>query len=448
MQTFRVSHAALFSNPLRGVEVKVPTGTRSLRLVPSAAAVPVEVWPDSQPPDAKTQDGQLFWSPGETLYPGDSLRMKAGITTVFVRLPPSNNAGAQAWIMGGGSAQPWGEDARRGTLYGGTAYQASDLVNGPAPTSDGQAASLLDGQLTFVASDDVQLHSSPALSTLPATLRLPGAFVGEGTFANLPNRASVTGTLHRSENDGGTSDVGIIAPHYIAPVGLLLRHQRVRLRITAGQAWDSDDSAMRFARLVRTSSAVPSSAWAAFNTPHGCCRPPDESNVPQQTMGDGFTSWTIDVGCPSDLFALGTAYDDTWWASLVWPHSDVSWYRRPSVAVEWLFDNSPSRPGSVEARTELTFAVDAGLTYSAACVSPNGRTSVKVTFGAGAAGDAEVRAWPLDHAFAVDLSTTPAFAVPLADVAGTAFTLPQGTWCVGVFGGTTGGAGRLWTEEG
>ena len=449
MQSFRVPHASLYASPNNGVQVQVPVGTRSIRLCPTAGAVPVEVWPDTAAPDARSQDGQLFWYPGETLYPGDTLLLDGPCTTIFVRLPPANNAGALAYITAGGSAQPFGEDARRGMLYGGNAYAPADFENGPAPTSDGAAASIKDGMLVFTCSRDLQLHSGQALSTLPATLRLPASYRDYGAFANLDHRASVTNTLVDDTGEGVASQIAIIAPWHIAPAGLLLRHQRVRLRIVAGQAWDGDEAVLRFARSYMGGQ---SPAWNLHRLEwmaHGAVRPALQDNPPQQSVTDGYSEVIVDLGNPSELFALGTPTDDQELVTLAWLHN-TGWATRPSVSVEWLLDEAPSTPGQITAHSELRYYPSAGETHAVACHSPKGSTVVKVLQNVEEAGDGEVRAWPLERDDSVALSSTPSFAVPLADMGrtGTVFTLPQGTWAVGIYGGSTGCVGRIWTEEG
>ena len=233
-QTFRVSHAALYSSSSKGVAVPVPVGTRQIRLIPSAAAVPVEVWPDMVAPDAKAQDGLLMHSPGETLYPGDSLLLREGCTSITVRLPPNMNAGASQWANVLNIFTPFGEDATRGRSYGTPPPAPGDLYDGPPPTTDGAACSIKDAQLVFSAERDVQLHGGVSLGTIPNTMRLPATYQTSGARPNLAYRASVQNALDATLEP---EDVGIISPWHIAPQGLLGRFQRLRLRIGVAQAW-------------------------------------------------------------------------------------------------------------------------------------------------------------------------------------------------------------------
>ena len=453
MQTFRVSLAALYNAPLKGIEVKVPTGTRSIRLAPTAAAVPVEVWPESSPPDAKAQDGQLLWSAGETLYPGDTLLLRAGITTCFVRLPPSNNAGAQQWITAGGAGQPFGEDARRAQLYALSAYANADFVDGPCPTSDGVAAGMADGQLVFVSSPDLQLHSGQALATIPNTMRLPASFT-EGARAAEPNlngRASVTNSMRPANDAGAPPAVHIVSPWHIVPAGLLLRFQRLRLRITVGQAWKASTSSYALAVFSSGTSSASFPLAAAKYTPMGCVANVAALGDGRQLSQLGSTTWTIDLGTPSDAFSVLQGNSDLYIASLTFSPTD--WSRWPKISAEWLLDEGTPRTGHVETFSVLDTLrsqnhVPAGETWGVVCHSPRGAHAVQVNCTI-AGTDAELRAWPVDKVADVDVSTAPAFSTPVVSGTGTAFTLPAGSWFVAIYGGSGSSVrAHVWTQEG
>lgn len=423
-QVFRISHADLYRQSSKGVTVPVPVGTRSLRLMPTAAACPVEVWPETQPPDARAQDGQLVHVPGETLYPGDSLLLKDGVTTVTVRLPPSMNGGASAWLNVLTLFHPMGEDASRGSHYGNTPPAEGDLADGPFPTTDGAAVALKDSQLVFSAERDLQLHAGTALGVLPVSMRLPATYQTNGSKPNPVDRASVQNSLE------GVSDVQLVSPWHIAPAGLLSRFQRVRLRVGVAQAWKSGQTIHQAGQLYCVQGMAPT-LMQLGRLAMGCVRPLADNG--RQYQLNGSTEVTVDLGSPSELFSVMAPNIDRVLAVLA---HNRAWTYRPKVWGEWLLDNAPSKPGTIEARATHQLDVPAGALHGVFCVSPRGAHAVTLNL-ADAGTGAELRCWQVDMAGECDTSTAPAFTVPLsATGAQTPCTLPIGNWYVAVHGGS------------
>ena len=425
-QVFRISHADLYRQSQKGVTVPVPIGTRSIRLMATAAAVPVEVWGDMQPPDARAQDGQVFHVPGDTLYPGDQLILRDGVTTLCVRLPPSMNGGASAWLNVLNLFAPFGEDASRGLKYGNNPPSEGDLGDGPFPTNDGAVASIKDAQLVFSAERDVQLRAGVSLGTFPNTMRLPATYQTTGTRPNLVDRCSVQNSL---ESYTGTSNVRLVSPWHIAPQGLLSRFQRARLRVGVAQAWKAGQTMHHAGYLSCTQGFAPT-LMQLNRLAMGAVRPLLDNG--RQYQGSGSTEVTIDVGSPAELFSIMAPNIDTTFAVL---GQSRNWTYLPKVWGEWLFDNGQSRPGHMEARAVHILDVDAGALHGVFCASPRGKNSVVCNL-ANAGTGGELRAWQVDHSADCDTTTTPAFTVPLVAGAQTACTLPVGNWYVAVYGGS------------
>ena len=447
-QTFRVSHADLYRQPARGVTVQVPVGTRQIRLVPSASACPVEVHADMVPPDARVQDGQLVHSPGETLYPGDSLLLAEGCTSVQVRLPPSLNGGAIAWVADAAGTEPFGEDANRPRWYGSNALGDGDIIYGPAPTTDGLAAGIADSVLTFVASRELQLHAGTGLSTLPHTLRVPGSYQVTNGKPNATNRASVTNSLEQAAPSTPTI-VAVIAPWHVVTFGILARFQRVRLRVSVTRAWiPSLTTQHRVGRLVPFTYG-PLAQLLPTSIDLGSYAPRTDNGRSARTG----TVLEIDLGTPSELFSLLAGSPDQTVATLQWTApGGLDPVYGPKCSVEWLFDTAPSSPGRFTSTSTESFSVSGGATHGVACNSPSGSVvQLRVTLNSAA--DAELRVWSDKWGSGTyfDVATAPDFAAPVP-VTGAGeqplviLPLPVGRWYVGLYSGSGAVSGQLRQE--
>lgn len=430
-QVFRVSHADLYANPVRGVVVAVPVGTRQLRLMPTAAAVPVEVWTETQPPDARMQDGVLVHVPGETLYPGDSLLLRDGITTVTVRLPPAMNAGAAAYLAVLNTYSPFGEDGLRSAVYGQAPPAAGDLVDGPFGTNDGASSSIRDSVLVFSADRDVQLHAGVANATLPNTMRLPALYNSTGTQPNQTSRASVQGSL----NGPAFTLCRLVSPWHLVPFGLLAKFRRVRLRIAVAQAWSPDAPTSHACALVSAIGAGSQSAWLVARSPFpmGAVRP--LASTGRQYLADGSAEVTLDLGTPTDLFSIQATLVDTWVGYVTaLGATPMPWPYQAKVAGEWIFDDGQSQPGHMESRAVLDLDVPAAATHGVFLPIPRGSYVETQIDAAGTA--AEVRCWRVNNGAAVNITSTPDFSAPLAAGNNIITTLAPGDWYVAVYGGS------------
>lgn len=434
-QTFRVSHADLYRQPARGVTVAVPVGTRQVRLVPSVAAVPVELHTDMMPADARVQDGRLFHSAGETLYPGDSLLLPDGCTSLQVRLPPTFNAGAEQYIAASTRPVPFGEDARRSMLYGGSALAAADFVDGPWPTTDGLSLGIADAQLTFVCSRELQLHSGTGLATLPHTVTLPALYndpvQGDCAAPNLPERVSVQNNLTCTTPGTGII-VQVVAPWHIASQGALARFQRVRLRVGVGATYKPGETTVGSAYFSPYSFGGPTPVNQVLRAGFPLGAYAVAAPFPlRQFMLANSSSVTIDLGTPQELFSVAAGSDDRYLAQLVVADPSVAWTTQPACWGQWIFDNAPSSPGRVESWGRVMLSHHDGGFF---VQSPRGNTTVRAVVSNLGTGGA-ISAWRCDETATVDTTTTPVYSVPVTDLgAQTAFGLPVGTWYVATTG--------------
>ena len=433
-QTFRVSHADLYKQSAKGVTVAVPVGTRQIRLVPTAAACPVEVWADMVPPDARCQDGLLIHSPGETLYPGDSLLLRDGVTSVQVRLPPSLNAGAEQFQTTG-TAAPFGEDARRPVIYGSTPQGAADFLDGPWSTTDGLAAGIADAQLVFVASNELQLHSGTGMSTVPHTLVVPALYndpaQDDAAAPNVALRASVQNNLTCKVAGTGIY-VQVVAPWHVVPQGLLSRFQRVRLRLGAGATFKSGETTVGSAFVTPYSFGGPTplnQLWRG-GFPLGAYAQVGAFPL-RQSMLNNSSSVTLDLGVPSELFSVASGGNDVYAARFSICDDSVAWTTQPALWGQWLFDNAPSSPGRVESWGRIVLAAKNGGFF---VQSPRGAHVVQaVVSNIGTNG--AVSAWRCDQTATVDTTSTPVYSVPVTGTgAQTLFQLPAGAWYVAASG--------------
>lgn len=411
-----ISLLDLFRRKADGVSVPVPYNTKYIGISPSLCAIPLEIFADSSPSDARIQDNRLMHNPGATVYPGGSLFVPEGIQSfVSVRPIPGINAAFKAVNQEPvpevvGATNPWG------------------VVGGP---SDAALISVVTAKLTLMLSGSVVGNDgSNQNGLLPSVLRIAAA----SDFGQADVR------VIRSFSSGAP-DVFCMVPHAVAPLEIIRKYTRARLRLVIGHHFDVAGQVNQRCAQINVNGMLVSRNQAWLPRYMGVY-----ANGSSQTVLN-CQEIVFDLGSPAELFSALFSYDSDFINGTLNPRWLKTAYGvAPAVIAEWVLDHGESKPGVSLSMTYASHSPTANATQSSMVHSPNGAGILLVEVTNAVNGDASLKMWPQGTDDVTDGFEQLTVPLPAVGV----YTIPMpgaGDWQVGIYGGTGGAVANVRFHE-
>lgn len=409
MRPFYVSHLELFKATDDGVTLNVPLNTRQLHLVPSLAAVPVEVFPGGKATAGKIQDGRFLHEPGAVLYPGGTLLLREGVSQFAIRALPGMNAGFQ---RDRSAADPRAEIDNSTTHWVGEGGGSDAVLLGTAVA-----------RLAFLT-DDVTIQGGGMGNAdgLPASLTVAAL---EDPTTSRPSRTA-------------QGQCNLYAPHEVIPAEIMRKFTRVRLRVRVGQAFTLAATALQevaMLTLVSPLDVVQRLQYLGAYCAAGAVLPQD--------AGNGASDVVIDFGTPAECFPALQEVATNFGAIYI---SNTPTHS-PCIFAEWILDRGTSERGAQSSTCRFRDDVDLN-THRCVYLPVRKSGEVRVMQVSGAPVGAELRLWRRDRDVlnGGDTTDAPDVTVPLPSSPGSVVAvqdLGPGQWQCAIFGGTSGTKGNF-----
>lgn len=387
MMIKQATHNALWLAGERGVDIVGMHGVRQLSILPSPAAVALEICVDGPCGDGRIADNVAVLNQNFLLLPGSRIDLKTPIAN-FINVRPA--------LFGSTAFNKLSTDYLLPEGVAGTQFTSAGVVGTTQPT-DGRM--LGPASSVFIAGDCTPAQYGMALSKR-SSLSVAAFAASQASTELVP--------VYNGMLAGAAPSARLMSPWCTIPLEICQRYRRLRLRLTITRNSTGATGSALPVSLVSSLPAIFGSLGSAWT----------------QTVGGvviSATTYTVDFGAPSDNSSPFNTYAGQ---SVLATLQNVT--ATAQVSAVWILDDGEPSPGvwspqGAVVQSTMTGAADTTTLYGS---SPAGRDVMVHVLANGQ--DVAV--------YAGEFVAAPPIALYAATAATIAVPVPQGRWAVQVVG--------------